>query len=122
MEEIQTLLVTVLTPALQQLLVGIVGLLMLWLGRKVGSILDTKLEREVAFNVVQAVDLIARNLGWDGKAKKEEAIRRIKEELAVRGIKVTDLQIDSLIESAVKNFKYGYGPVPALEPTENVTK
>lgn len=122
MEEIQTLLVTVLTPALQQLLVGIVGILMLWLGRKVGSMLDTRMEREVAMTVVQAVDLLARNLGWDGAAKKAEAIRRLKEELLTRGIKVTELQIDSLIESAVKNFKYGYGPTPALENKDSATQ
>lgn len=113
MEEFQTLLVTVLTPALQQLLMGIVGLLMLCLGRKFGKVLDTKLERGIVSDSVQWVEMVAGRFGWTSEQKKQEAIARIVKVAAEKGIHIKPETIEMLIEMAVKQFKYGFGEIPA---------
>lgn len=121
MNEIIKLFIEIMTPAIQQFLVGVIGILLIWIGKKVGTILDTRTEREIAATVVQAMDMLGSKLGWTGAEKKAEALKRLSEALAAKKIKITATELDSLIESMVKNFKYGYGPVPAAIPTENTS-
>ena len=113
------LFLDIMTPALQQLVVGIVGILLVWLGKKVGTVLDTRTEREIAMTVVQAMEILGQKLKWTGPEKKAEALKRISEALAAKKIKITPTELDSLVESMVKSFKYGYGPMPALENSED---
>ena len=116
MEEFQTLLVTVLTPAIQQLVVGVVGILLVWLGRKFGKTLDTQLERNIVSDTVQWVEMVAGRFGWTSEQKKQEAIAQVVKVAAEKGLHIKPETIEVLIEMAVKQFKYGFGEIPA--PTD----
>lgn len=81
---------------------GVVG----WVGVQVKNLaqkwLDTRTKREVAYTCVQAVEQIYKTL--DGPEKKEKAVANISEMLAEKGIQITELEIEMLLEAAVKEF------------------
>lgn len=113
MEEVLKLAAEILAPALQELAVGVVGILLVWLGRKFGKVLDTKLERDIVSDSVQWVEMVAGRFGWTSEQKKQEAIDRIVKVAAEKGIHIKPETIETLIEMAVKQFKYGFGEIPA---------
>ena len=116
MQEVIQLAVEVLTPAIQQLVVGVVGILLVWLGRKFGKTLDTQLERNIVSDTVQWVEMVAGRFGWNSEQKKQEAIAQVVKVAAEKGLHIKPETIEVLIEMAVKQFKYGFGEIPA--PTD----
>ena len=113
MEEALQMAVEIFTPALQQLAVGVVGIILVWLGRKFGKVLDTKIERDIVSDTVQWVEMVAGRFGWTSEQKKTEAIAKITKVAAEKGIHIKPETIEMLIEMAVKQFKYGFGEIPA---------
>lgn len=83
-------------------LTGILG----YLGMHFSKILDkhfnTKEKREVARTAVRFVEQVYS--AYDGAYKKQKAIEYITQTLAEAGIPITDLELNGLLESAVKEF------------------
>ena len=65
---------------------------------KVNSVLET-----VRMGV-KAVEQLGMVNGWDGKAKKAEALNYITKSLNAKGIKVKKSDLDMMIESVVAEF------------------
>lgn len=53
---------------------------------------------------VKAVEQLGMVNGWDGKAKKAEALDYITKSLNAKGIKVKKSDLDMMIESVVSEF------------------
>lgn len=60
---------------------------------------------EIARDAVAATEMIARATGFDARAKLAEAIRRARVDAESVGIKLSDEQWQTHIESAVKQMK-----------------
>lgn len=77
-----------------------------WLGVKIKMLADkylnTKIKKDVARTVVQAVEQLYKDL--HGEEKLNEALAAASSMLAEKGITVTDLELRMLIEAAVANF------------------
>lgn len=54
--------------------------------------------------VVKAVEQLGMVNGWDGKAKKAEALSYITKSLNSKGIKIKKSDLDMMIESVVSEF------------------
>lgn len=63
-----------------------------------------KTKKAVAETVVRAVEQMYKDL--NGDEKKQRAIEGIRDMLNEKGIPITDLEIDMLIESAVAGFNF----------------
>lgn len=68
--------------------------------------LDTKIKKDVARTVVQAVEQIYRDL--HGEEKLNQALISAAEMLEQKGIMVTDLELRMLIEAAVGEFNKNF--------------
>ena len=64
---------------------------------------NDKTKKDVVKTVVKAVEQIYSHL--DGAERYREAIKNINEMLAEKGISITDLEIEMLIEAAVQEMK-----------------
>lgn len=53
---------------------------------------------------VKAVEQLGMINGWDGKAKKAEALNYITKSLNAKGIKIKKSDLDMMIESVVSEF------------------
>lgn len=53
---------------------------------------------------VKAVEQLGMVNGWDGKAKKAEALNYITKSLNAKGIKIKKSDLDMMIESVVSEF------------------
>lgn len=68
---------------------------------------NDKTKEKVVKTVVLAVEQIYSHL--DGGERYQEAIKNINEMLAEKGISITDLEIEMLIEAAVKEMNENSG-------------
>ena len=116
MDAIMEIITPAVTTALTQIFLGLLSLLMVFIGKKFAVVLDTRVEREFAEMVVQTMEMLGNKLGWTGPEKKAEALKQLSLMLKEKGIRVSDAQLHILIESMVKQFKYGFGEIPA--PTD----
>lgn len=93
-----------------------------YLGVRFSVILDkyfkSKEKKEVVKTAVRFVEQMYS--AYDGEYKKQKAIEYVQQTLAEAGITITDLELNGLIESAVKKFndsgwkdKIGMGDPPA---------
>ena len=73
-----------------------------WLGIKVKAFLDTKEKREIVEATVMYVEQVGRSLGSHEKLElaKEKALEWIN----TKGFKVSEIELEILIEAAVQNF------------------
>lgn len=122
-------LVQAITPILLALLVAIIGYLAKIAGIQVQRVADkyaikAKLDAnktivDLAVKYVQQVFNEA-----DNKTKYNEAKNKALEILSEKGIKITDAELNMLIEASVSNFKQGMtekGTLEAPSIQENVT-
>ena len=63
-----------------------------------------KIVEILAKNAVNAVEQIAAETGYKGEEKLEQARTKIRAELAKYGISMTDKDLDTFVESAVKQM------------------
>lgn len=92
----------VIWPVITAAVLGIAG----YLGTQLKDILkrhaDNKTKENVAKTVVLAVEQVYKKL--DGDKKKQKAVEGIRQMLDEKGIPITDLEINMLLESAVATF------------------
>lgn len=113
-------LLQAITPILLALLVGIIGYLAKIAGIQVQRVADkyaikAKLDAnktivDLAVKYVQQVFNEA-----DNKTKYNEAKNKALEILSEKGIKITDAELNMLIEASVANFKQGMKEIVTLE-------
>ena len=68
---------------------------------------NDRIKRDVAHTCVKAAEQLYHDLGGPEKLKKaQEGVRQMLEE---KGIPISELEMNLLIESAVAEFNYGLG-------------
>lgn len=100
MEEIlSTILNTYLVPALMTFITGFIT----WIGTKIKSKFDEKVKneqvREVVEKVVKYVEQKYKDV--DSSEKYAQALQKTQEWLKQKGIEVSEVELDTLIESSV---------------------
>ena len=96
------------------LLNGAISILVILLGIVVKSIKDylirkggektIKIVEILAKNAVNAVEQVASETGYKGEEKLEQARAKIRAELSKYNISMTDKDLDTFVESAVKQM------------------
>ena len=96
------------------LLNGAISILVILLGIVVKSIKDylikkggeqtVKIVEILAQNAVNAVEQVASDTGYKGEEKLEQARTKIRAELTKYNISMTDKDLDTFVESAVKQM------------------
>ena len=84
-------------------LTAIFGVVAAFIKKKYNEWADTKTKKEVVKICVTAVQQMYQEL--DGSEKKEKAIEAISDMLAEKGIAITTLEINLLIEACIGEFK-----------------
>ena len=84
-------------------LTAIVGVITKFVRKKYQEKCDTKTKKEVVKSCVLAVQQLYKDL--DGETKKEKAVESISAMLAEKGISITPLEINILIEACIGEFK-----------------
>jgi len=103
-----------LTPAILSIATVILTFIARWLGVKLAKILDTKEKREIVEATVKYVEQVAKSVGLDAEGKKALAVAKASEWLADKGLPVSEVELDVLIEAAVNDFFGKYNLVDAL--------
>ena len=97
----------ILQPYLIEIIVGIITAMASYIGLKVKKIYETKInddtKRKVVKTCVGAVEQLYKQL--KGQEKLQKAKENIVLMLNEKGITITELEIDMLIEEAVNEFK-----------------
>ena len=96
------------------LLNGAISILVILIGSVVKAIKDylikkggektIKIVEILAKNAVNAVEQVASETGYKGEEKLEQARAKIRAELAKYNISMTDKDLDTFVESAVKQM------------------
>lgn len=73
-----------------------------YLGLKVKDLLDTKQKKEIVEKTIQYVEQVGKVLG--SAEKKALAMQKASEWIETKGIKVSEVELDILIESFVNDF------------------
>lgn len=98
-----------LQPALISIAVTLITAIASWLGLKAKELLNTRIKRAIVEDTVLYVEQVAKELGSQEKFKlaKEKAI----EWLNAKGLKVSETELEILIESTVQSFFAHYKEV-----------
>lgn len=95
-------------PELVEIIVTVVGIIVSYVTVKVKALYEKKVnteqKKEIVKTVVEMVEQIAKSQGWTSAQKFEEARKNALEWLNSVGIKITELELRALIESAVNSF------------------
>lgn len=86
-----------------------------YLGSKIKEILDTKQKRDIVEATVKYVDQVANSMGLTSKEKKELAIQKALEWVKTKGINISEIELDILIEAFVNDFSKNYKVEPKAE-------
>ena len=82
-----------------------------WIGTQIKSLYEQyvtdKRAKAVVDTVVKAVEQLYHDL--DGEEKYVKALDAAHEMLAAKGITISSLELQMLIEAAVSSFNYGFG-------------
>lgn len=97
-------LLNAIMPYILSALATVIASVGAYLGLKVKEYLDTKEKKEIVEKTIKYVEQVGKVLG--SKEKKELALQKASEWLELKGIKVSDVELDILIESFVNDF-YG---------------
>lgn len=92
----------VILTVLGTVLTGIFGYLGVHFSRIVDKRFNSKEKREVVKDGVRFVEQVYS--AYDGEYKKQKAIEYITQTLAEAGITITELELNGLLEAAVKEF------------------
>ena len=93
---------TVILPVISAAVIGIAGFLGAQLQAAWKRVATDKTKKSVAKTVVLAVEQMYENL--HGEEKKQKAIEGIRQMLDAKGIPITELEIEMLLEAAVAEF------------------
>ena len=105
--------ITYIIPIIMAICTAIAG----WFGVQIKALcqryLDNKTKRDVVRTCVKAVEQLYHDLGGPEKLKKaQEGIIAMLNE---KGIPISELEMNTLIESVVCEFNYGFGVSDELE-------
>lgn len=97
---------------------GAISILVILIGIAVKAIKDylikkggeqtVKIVEILAKNAVNAVEQVASETGYKGEEKLEQARTKIRAELSKYNISMTDRDLDTFVESAVKQMNDGW--------------
>lgn len=107
------LLMSYLLPVIGTALVSLAGFFGAQLKALYQKYINDRTKEAVARTCVKAVEQLYHDLGGPEKLKKaQEGIRQMLEE---KGISISELEMEMLIESVVSEFNYGFAKtVPAV--------
>ena len=109
---IQEIIGTYLLPVVAAALTALAGFIGAQLKKIYQKYVDDKTKESVVRTCVKAVEQLYHDLG--GPEKLEKAKDGIQEMLKEKGIAISELEMDMLIESVVSEFNYGFSKtVPA---------
>lgn len=98
--------VTYALPVIAALLTGIAGYIGTQIKKLYEKYVNNKVKQDVVRTCVKAVEQLYHDLGGPEKLKKaQEGVRQMLEE---KGIPITELELNLLIESIVSEFNYGF--------------
>ncbi len=101
-----------LLPVIAAAVTGLAGFIGMQLKKIYQKHVDDKTKEAVVRTCVKAVEQLYHDLG--GPEKLEKAKDGIQEMLKEKGIAISELEMDMLIESVVSEFNYGFNKaVPA---------
>lgn len=101
-------------PELVKIAIVLLSAIGAWLGYKLRLMLNTSMKREVVEISVKYAEQIGKLMG--SEEKFELAKKRALELLAVVGLKITEVELETLIEATVLSFKEHYKP--PVDPNE----
>lgn len=105
--------ITYVLPALMAVCTAAAGFLGMQIKALCQRYLDNKTKRDVARTCVKAVEQLYHDLGGPEKLKRaQEGILAMLQE---KGIPISELEMNALIESAVSEFHYGFGAADGAE-------
>lgn len=120
MEQLMNELQPLIINAAVVILTGIAGYVGNAVRKWLKSVADTNEKKKVVETTCKFINQVYKDL--EGPKKFEKAKENILEQLNEKGIKITDLELEVLIESTVNGFKDGLAPVQTgiiLEETTN---
>ena len=100
MKEVWT---TVILPVISAAVLGLAGYFGAQIKRIYEQYMADKTKKNVAMTVIRAVEQMYKDL--HGDEKKQKAIEGIQDMLNEKGIPITELEINMLLEAAVAEFK-----------------
>lgn len=93
---------------LMQILATIMTAVASWLGvtikKAYTKYIDTKTKKEIVNSTVSYVEQVCKTLDITGAEKFEKAKQKALEWLKEKGIKISDTELEIMIESAVNSF------------------
>lgn len=101
-------------------LTAIFGALAAFIKKKYQEKADTKTKKEIVKQCVLAVEQLYKTL--DGSEKKEKAVEAISDMLAEKGIAITPLEINILIEACVGELNGVFEEIKADEDYDIVSE
>lgn len=103
---IQEIISNFLLPVIAAAVTGLAGFIGMQLKKIYQKHVDDKTKEAVVRTCVKAVEQLYHDLG--GPEKLEKAKDGIQEMLKEKGIAISELEMDMLIESVVSEFNYGF--------------
>lgn len=98
--------ITYVLPVIAALLTGMAGYIGTQIKKLYEKYVNNKVKQDVVRTCVKAVEQLYHDLGGPEKLKKaQEGVRQMLEE---KGIPITELELNLLIESIVSEFNYGF--------------
>lgn len=92
----------VILGVLETSLIAVLGYLGVHFSKILDKYFNTSEKREVVKTAVRFVEQVYA--AYDGAYKKQKAIEYVQQTLGERGITITDLELNGLLEAAVKEF------------------
>ena len=93
-------------PVIAAFITGMAGYIGAQIKKLYEKYVNTKVKQDVVRTCVKAVEQLYHDMGGPEKLKKAQAgVRQMLEE---KGIPISDLELNLLIESVVSEFNYGF--------------
>ena len=106
---------TYVLPVIVSLIAGMAGYIGIQIKKLYEKYVNNKVKQDVVRTCVKAAEQLYNDLG--GPAKLEKAQEGVRQMLEEKGIPISDLELNLLIESVVSEFNYGFAK--ASEVTRN---
>ena len=109
---------TYLLPVIAAAVTGLAGFIGMQLKKIYQKHVDDRTKEAVVRTCVKAVEQLYHDLG--GPEKLERAKKGVQQMLEEKGIAISELELDMLIESVVSEFNYGFeNTVRSLGPARD---
>lgn len=105
MNEIITSIITSIATVAITAIIGWVGVV---IKNSISALCDTKTKQTIAKAVVNAIEQTIDSTVYTGEYKLGVATEHVQTILKSKGIKISDLELNMLIESAVKEMNEGW--------------